>query len=182
MSLIFYGQHAHLCFIGLSLALSSQTTRHGINLALAAWHAIKDVNIEVLLDDIPDLVVLALLQVPLEQLVRVPGDAQNKLAGAKVEQSLVASHVLLLCQTRQHLEVISVITLLIPAKPEMEWHNFSEMASKQRKTILSRKLTFQRTPWPHSHGCCTLVPGTCEQTVGRKPGTVLLDDSPKQFL
>lgn len=89
---------SNLSFIGLSLGLSCQAARHGIDLALAAWHAIEDVDVEVLLDNIPDLVVLAFLQVSLQQLIRVTGDAQDKLAGAEVQQRLVASHVLPLAQ------------------------------------------------------------------------------------
>ncbi len=89
---------SNLCLIGLSFGLSSQAAGHGVDLALAARHAIKDVDVEVLLDDIPDLVVLALLQVPFQQLVGVTRDAQHKLAGAEVQQGLVASHVLLLGQ------------------------------------------------------------------------------------
>lgn len=110
--------NANLRFISLSLGLSSQAARHGIDLALAAWHAIKDVDVEVLLDDIPDLVVLALLQMPLQQLVRVTRDAQDKLAGAEVQQRLIASHVLLLRQAGQNVEVVFIIALLIPAEPE----------------------------------------------------------------
>lgn len=75
---------SNLRLIGLSFALSCQAARHGVNLALAAWHAIEDVNVEMLLYDIPDLVVLTLLQMPLQQLVRVPGDTQDKLAGTEV--------------------------------------------------------------------------------------------------
>lgn len=111
---------SNLSLIGLSPGLPSQAARHGINLALAAWHAIKDVNVEVLLDDVPDLVVLALLQVPLQQLVRVTGDPQDELAGAEVHQGLVASHVLLLGHAGQNAQVIFVVALLIPAEPEME--------------------------------------------------------------
>lgn len=111
---------SNLSFIGLSLALSCQAARHGVDLALAAWHAIEDVDVEVLLYDIPDLVVLTLLQVPLQQLVRVTGDTQDKLAGAEVQQGLVASHVLSLGQAGQHTQVVFVVTLLIPAEPEVE--------------------------------------------------------------
>ena len=70
-----------------------------------------------LLDDGPDLVVLPLLQVPLQQLVRVPGDAQDELAGAEVQQRLVAPHVLLLRQAGEDPQVIAVVTLLVPAEP-----------------------------------------------------------------
>lgn len=91
---------SNLSFIGFTLGLSCQAARHCIYLALAAWHAIKDINVEVLLDNIPDLVVLTLLQVSLQQLIGVAGDTQDKLAGAEVQQSLVASHVLLLGQAR----------------------------------------------------------------------------------
>lgn len=108
---------SNLSLISLPLSLSSQAARHGIDLALAAWHAIKDVDVEVLLDDVPDLVVLTLLQVPLEQLVRVAGDSQHKFAGAEVQQGLVASHVLLLGQARQNTQVVFVVALLIPAEP-----------------------------------------------------------------
>lgn len=111
---------ANLSLIGLSLGLSSQAARHGIDLALAAWNAIKDVNVEVLLDNIPDLVVLTLLQVSLQQLVRITRDAQDKLAGAEVEEGLVTSHVLLLCQARQNTQVVFIIALLVPTKPVME--------------------------------------------------------------
>lgn len=111
---------SNLSLIGLSLALSCQAAGHGINLALAAWHAIKDVNVEVLLYDIPDLVVLTLLQVPLQQLVRVTGDTQDELAGAEVHQGLVASHVLPLGQAGQNTQVVFVVTLLIATEPEME--------------------------------------------------------------
>lgn len=111
---------SNLSLIGLSLALSCQAARHGINLALAPWHAIEDVNVEVLLNDVPDLVVLTLLQVPFQQLVGVPGDTQDKLAGAEVKQGLVSSHVLLLGQTGQNTQVVFIIALLIPTKPEME--------------------------------------------------------------
>lgn len=111
---------SNLRLIGLSLGLSSQAARHGIDLALAAWHAIEDVYVEVLLDDIPDLVVLTLLQVPLQQLVRVAGDPQDELAGAEVQQGLIASHVLLLGQAGQNTQVLFVVALLIPAEPEME--------------------------------------------------------------
>lgn len=110
---------ANLSLIGLALGLSSQAARHGIDLALAAWHAIKDVNVEVLLDNVPDLVVLTLLKVSLQQLVRITGDAQDKFAGAEVEECLVASHVLFLCQAGQDTQVIFIIALLVSAKPEM---------------------------------------------------------------
>lgn len=109
---------SNLRLIGLSLGFSCQAARHGINLALAAWHAIKDVNVEVLLNDIPDLVVLTLLQVPLQQLVRVTRDTQDELAGAEVQQGLISSHVLLLGQTGQNTQVVFIIALLIPTKPE----------------------------------------------------------------
>ncbi|TNN71204.1 hypothetical protein EYF80_018552 [Liparis tanakae] len=109
---------SNLRLIGLSLALSGQAAGHGVNLALAARHAIEDVDVEMLLDDIPDLVVLALLQVPLQQLVRVAGDTQDKLAGAEVQQRLVASHVLPLGQAGQDPQVIFVVTLLITGVPE----------------------------------------------------------------
>lgn len=112
--------NTNLSFIGLSLGFSSQATRHGINLALAAWHSIKDIDVEVLLDNVPDLVVLALLQVPLEQLVRVTGDAQDELAGAEVKEGLIASHVFPLCQTGQNTQVIFIIALLVPTKPVTE--------------------------------------------------------------
>lgn len=111
---------SNLSLIGLSLGLSRQAARHGINLALAARHAIKDVNVEVLLDDIPDLVVLTLLQVPLQQLVRVTRDPQHKLAGAEVQQGLIASHVLLLGQAGQNTQVLFVVALLVPTEPETE--------------------------------------------------------------
>lgn len=111
---------SHLSLIGLSLGLSSQAARRGINLALAARHAIKDVDVEVLLDDIPDLVVLTLLQMPLQQLIGIPRDAQNKLAGAEVQQGLIAPHVLLLGQAGQNAQVVLVVALLIPAEPGME--------------------------------------------------------------
>lgn len=70
-----------------------------------------------LLDDVPDLVVLTLLQVPLEQLVRIAGDTQHKLAGPEVQQGLVASHVLLLGETGQNTQVVFVVALLITAEP-----------------------------------------------------------------
>lgn len=108
---------SNLSLISLTLSLSSQAARHGVDLALAAWHAVEDVDVEVLLDDVPDLVVLTLLQVPLEQLVRVAGDSQHKFAGAEVQQSLVASHVLLLGQAGQNTQVVFVVALLIPAEP-----------------------------------------------------------------
>jgi len=110
---------SNLRLIGLSFALSGQAAGHGVNLALAARHAIEDVDVEMLLYDIPDLVVLALLQVPLQQLVRVAGDTQDKFAGAEVQQSLVASHVLPLGQAGQNPQVIFVVTLLITGVPEM---------------------------------------------------------------
>ncbi len=72
------------------------------------------------MDDIPDLVVLTLLQVPLQQLVRVARDAQDELAGAEVQQGLIASHVLLLGQAGQNTQVVFVVALLIPAEPETE--------------------------------------------------------------
>lgn len=118
MCVCLYVYNTNLSLIGFSLGFSSQAARHGIDLALAAWHAIEDVDVEVLLDDIPDLVVLTLLQVPLQQLVRVTGDTQDKLAGAEVQQRLIASHVLLLCQAGQNVEVVFIIALLIPAEPE----------------------------------------------------------------
>lgn len=111
---------SHLRLIGLSLGLSCQAARHGINLALAAWHAIKDVDVEVLLDNIPDLVVLTLLQVSLQELVGVSGDPQDKLAGAEVQQGLIASHVLLLCQAGQNPQVIFIVALLVPTESDLE--------------------------------------------------------------
>lgn len=108
---------SNLSLVGLSLGFSSQATRHGINLTLASWHAIKDINVQVLLDDIPDLVVLSLLKVPLQQLVRVPGNAQHKLAGTEVQQGLVPSHVLLFRQARQNAQVIFIVALLISTEP-----------------------------------------------------------------
>lgn len=108
---------SNLCLVGLSLGFSSQATRHGINLTLASWHAIKYINVQVLLDDIPDLVVLSLLQVPLQQLVRVPGYAQHKLTGTEVQQGLVPSHVLPFRQARQNTQVIFIVALLISAEP-----------------------------------------------------------------
>lgn len=86
-------------------------------MTLASWHAIKDVNVQVLLDDIPDLVVLSLLQVSLQQLVRVPGNAQHKLASTEVQQGLVPSHVLLFRQARQNTQVIFIVALLISTEP-----------------------------------------------------------------
>lgn len=83
-----------LGLVGLSLGLPRQAAWHGVDLALAARHAVENVDVEVLLDDVPDLVVLTLLQVPLEQLVGVARDAQHKLAGPEIQQGLVASHVL----------------------------------------------------------------------------------------
>lgn len=68
--------------------------------------------------DVPDLVVLALLQMPLQQLVGVSGDPQDELAGAEVQQRLVASHVLPLGQAGQNAQVVFVVTLLIPTEPE----------------------------------------------------------------
>lgn len=108
---------SHLRLVGLSLGLSCQAARHGINLAFAAWHAIKYVDVEMLLDDIPDLVVLTLLQVTLQQLVGVARDPKDKLAGAKVQQGLVSPHVLLLGEAGQNTQVIFIIALLIPPKP-----------------------------------------------------------------
>lgn len=108
-----------LGLIGFSLGLSSQAAGHGVNLTLAAWHPIKDVNEQMLLDDVPDLVVLPLLQVSLQQLVGVAGDSQDKLAGAEVEESFVAPHVLLLRQAGQNTQVILIVALLVPIKPEV---------------------------------------------------------------
>lgn len=120
LSIVAGVQKHNLRLIGLSLGLSSQAARHGVNLALAAWHAIKDVNVEVLLDDVPDLVVLTLLQVSFQQLVRVAGDPQYKLAGAEVQQGLIASHVFPLGQARQNTQVIFIVALLISAEPGVE--------------------------------------------------------------
>lgn len=118
----------YLGLVGFPLGLPRQTPRHAVDLVLAAWHAVEDVDVEVLLDDVPDLVVLALLQVPLEQLVRVPGDAQHELAGPEVEERLVASHVLLLGQTRQHPQIIPIVTLLV----SMESSRREAGSAKQR--------------------------------------------------
>ncbi|KAF3843995.1 hypothetical protein F7725_016043 [Dissostichus mawsoni] len=88
-----------------------EAARHGIDLALAAGHAIEDVDVEVLLYDVPDLVVLALLQMPLQQLVGVSGDPQDELAGAEVQQRLVASHVLPLGQAGQNAQVVFIFQI-----------------------------------------------------------------------
>lgn len=106
-----------LGLVGLSLGFPRQAAGHGVDLALATWHAVEDVDVEVLLDDVPDLVVLTLLQVPLEQLVGVARDAQDKLAGAEVQQGLVASHVLSLGEAGQDAQIVLVVTLLVAAEP-----------------------------------------------------------------
>lgn len=106
-----------LGLVGLSLGFPRQAAGHGVDLALAARHAVEDVDVEVLLDDVPDLVVLTLLQVPLEQLVGVARDAQHKLAGAEVQQCLVASHVLSLGEAGQDAQVVLIVTLLVAAEP-----------------------------------------------------------------
>lgn len=54
-----------------------------------------------------------------QQLVRVTRNAQDKLAGTEVQQSLIAPHVLLLGQAGQNPKVVFIITLLIPTKPEI---------------------------------------------------------------
>lgn len=111
---------SNLGLVGFSLGFSGQAAGHGVDLALAARHAVKDINVEVLLDDVPDLVVLTLLQVPLEQLVGVARDAQHKLAGAEVQQGLVASHVLSLGEAGQNAQVVLIVTLLVAAEPGVE--------------------------------------------------------------
>lgn len=108
---------ADLDFIGLPAGLPSQAAGHAVDLALGARHAVEDVDVQVLLDDVPDLVVLPLLQVALEQLVGVARDAQHELAGAEVQQRLIAAHVLPLADAREHAQVVLVVALLVAAEP-----------------------------------------------------------------
>lgn len=178
---------SNLSLVGLALGFPSQTTRHGIDLTLAPWHPIKDVDVQVLLNDVPDLVVLPLLQVPLQQLVRISGNAQHKLAGTEVQQGLVASHVLFFRQAGQNTQVIFIVALLIATEPREREQSVRRVSEKQtpvsgEEPKLNIMLTFERTPLPHFHDCCTPAQDTCVQTAGRRPGTVQLCGSLKQIL
>lgn len=114
----------HLGFIGLSDGFSGQAAGRAVDLTLAAWHAIEDVDVEVLLDDVPDLVVLPLLKVPLQQLVGVAGNAQHEATCAEIQQRLVALHVLLLGEAGEHTQIVPVVAFLVTAEPEMRRRNF----------------------------------------------------------
>lgn len=178
---------SNLGLVGLALGFSSQATRHGIDLTLAPWHSIKDVDVQVLLNDVPDLVVLSLLQVPLQQLVRISGNAQHKLAGTEVQQGLVASHVLFFGQAGQNTQVIFIVALLISTEPGEREQSVRRVSEEQSPVIreepkLNIVLTFERMPLPRFHDCCTPAQDTCAQTAGRRPGTVQLCGSLEQIL
>ncbi len=134
------------------------------------------------------------LQVSLEELVRVSGDAQHETAGAEVQQRLVPLQVLFLREAAENLQVILIVTLLIAAEPistqETNWlsrYRRVQSLDLQNKnghyyqmTLINSDLmlTSQRKPLLHSHGCCRPAPGTCERTEGRRAGTAPLGDSP----
>lgn len=109
--------HHHLDFVNLSLGLSGETAGHAVDLTLAAGHAVKDVDVQVLLNDVPYLVILPFLQVPLQQLVRVTRDPEHEAAGAEVQQRLVPLHVLLLSEAAENAHVVLIVAFLITAKP-----------------------------------------------------------------
>ncbi len=112
-----YVNTSNLGFVDFSFGLSRKTAGHAVDLALAAWHTVEDVDVQVLLNDVPYLVIMPFLQVSLEQLVRVSGDAQHKTAGAEVQQRLVPLQVLFLSEAAENLQVIVIVTLLIAAEP-----------------------------------------------------------------
>lgn len=183
---------SYLCLVGLSLGLAGQTAGHGVDLALAAWHAVEDVDVKVLLDDVPDLVVLPLLQVPLQELVGVPGDAQDKLAGAKIQHGLIAPHVFPLREAGQDAQVVTIVTLLVPIEPRLTrgtvsrylrifWNSSVLQINRVRRTLL-KALTSQRKLWIHFRDCCRPVRGTCGRRVGKRPGKALLCGSPELIL
>lgn len=116
-------QNHYLGFVGLSRGFSSQAAGHAVDLTLATWHAIEDVDVEVLLDDVPDLVVLALLEVALQQLVGIARDAQHEATCAEIQQRLVPLHVLFLGEAREHTQIVQVVALLVTAEPEMKSRN-----------------------------------------------------------
>lgn len=60
---------------------------------------------------------MSFLQVSLQKLVRVSGDAQHEAAGAEIQKSLVPLHVLFLTEAAKNTQVIQIVTLLIAAKP-----------------------------------------------------------------
>lgn len=110
----------HLSFVGLSDCFSGQAAGRAVDLTLAAWHAVEDVDVKVLLDDVPDLVVLPLLKVPLQQLVGVAGNPQYEATRAEIQQSLVAFHVRLLGEAGEHVQIVVVVAFLVTAEPETD--------------------------------------------------------------
>ncbi|KAI6066420.1 Up-regulated during skeletal muscle growth protein 5 [Aix galericulata] len=55
----------------------NQASNHGIYLLFTSRHSIKDINVEMFLNNVPDLIVLLFLQMPLQELEEHPERSQS---------------------------------------------------------------------------------------------------------